>query len=371
MHQIHSLLVRLLTIRLIRVVPGASARVLPFLEAVGECSEAHLEEREVGGRNANTDHDAMLEDYIEEANAICKKWRLATEFEICCIDVDSAKLQSAVSCDSQNVVAIRKKLGDRRYAVENWGPAEFERQLRFLRDIAESLEMSSAPTTLEASVTTENDQDATKNAEQATDAAKVSVERLPDNTTSKPPAETPMKMQQCGGNPPPPPSSLRLLGLGRIYLDGAHPNAAANDEKTESSDDSPLPVAIHSTGGMTVGILETYVTHEVIPPPKARRASQTLAWRPPKASASAASGSGPCTHSVRVRLGKLRLNECCNTGVDTVWVLLKQATNDASNNVLAAKRVHPTAGADGRQIVTFDVTHTVNLPATGTVAVEI
>lgn len=314
------------------------------------------------GVQERSGHDAMLEEYIEEANAICKKWQLATEFEVYHIEEEPAKLQTSAT-GRQNVVAIRKKLGDRRYSVENWRPAEFERQLRFLRDIAESLEISSAPANLDADAVGEGYVPDAIEADQGKEVAKVSAERSPDSATPEATTECHEMMLPSDDSSSPSMSSLRLLGLGRIHYGMSIVNNG------EAGNDSPLPVAIHSITGVTVGVLEAQVTREEIPIPKTRRASQTLSWRSPKSPP--APGSDFKTHRVRIRLDKLRLTGLHDTHTDRMWILLKQRSSDANDSVLASKRVIRTSTAEGR-VMTYDVSQVVDLQLHGTtVMVEI
>ncbi|KAG7384087.1 hypothetical protein PHYPSEUDO_003002 [Phytophthora pseudosyringae] len=208
-------------------VPGYATSTPRIAEAVEQPPELEIDKDE--GRE--------LKALVEEANAICTKWVLNTEF-------------SVGNEEKRGTVIVTKKLEGHCCSTVHWDRTMLELKLQFLREFAASLE-NVVSFTVEETPKIEDLQIPEP-------SPKVAVPRLPSclseyeskssHVEEKHVPEKPKNTEMAHHNKPHSQtmSSLRLLGYGRVYLAAQSPGSIV-----------PLSVAIYDFSGAFTGKLET------------------------------------------------------------------------------------------------------------------
>lgn len=313
-----------------------------------------------------------MKEYIEEANSICQKLRLATEFEIC--NVDDAHSPVSKASERVSVVAIKKKLGDRRYSVDNWNPAEFERQLKFLRDVAESFEAVAADAEYEYK---SHDSVATiEESQHLPEQNKESELRSPDNLESDTPdASVSVTTHDAGDKMQATQESsyLRLLGLGRIFSDAVQSAICSQGRNFESSDDTPFPVAIYGFSGNTLGVLEIKIDKNVeVLRHAARRMSRSLSVRSPKSSSMDGHLTKPAPIQIKIKALRLKVSEGKTHGT---WLTIRILSDNLDANLKTKHiRVHSSAlpnMSNDDSLYSYELNGTIDLQSPSSIVIEV
>ncbi|OWZ22199.1 Kinesin [Phytophthora megakarya] len=213
-------------------VPGHAMTTPRIAEAVEQPPELEIDKDEGRG----------LEALVEEANAICTKWVLNTEF--------------AVGKDDSNpgTVVVTKKLESQCCSTVHWDRTMLELKLQFLREFAASLE-NAVSFKVEEPPSLEDLQisdpvpkvDVPRQPSHLPDHEKSELEKLPQAEEK----HTPKKHDDAKVIQPSKPNSqlipsLRLLGYGRVYVAAQSTGSVAS-----------LSVAIYNFSGAYIGKLET------------------------------------------------------------------------------------------------------------------
>ncbi|KAK1947071.1 Kinesin-like protein KIF13B [Phytophthora citrophthora] len=291
-------------------VPGFATTTPRIAEAVEQPPELDIDKDE--GRE--------LEALVEEANAICTKWLLNTEFAV-------------GTEETSGTVVVKKKLEAHCFSTVHWDRTMLELKLQFLREFAASLETVASFTVEETpkiedfqipepspKVTTsrrpsrlsDNEQNPEQKLEQKPEQKPEQVEEAIDTEKAKI-SEVKQKLHSHTV------SSLRLLGYGRAYL-GAQPSGSL----------VPLPIAIYDFSGTFVGNLETRLEgiSEVALPAKKRGILS------PKAATSS-------LHRIRVHLDQMKIDTGSFVSASGISITLKETTS----------KVHLEVNTDGKEPV--------------------
>ncbi|GMF21739.1 unnamed protein product [Phytophthora lilii] len=209
-------------------IHGKHPAMPSIAEAVEQPPELQIDE----------DEGRKLEALVEEANSICTKWVLNTEFAVAKDISDGSK--------ALGTVIVKKKLEANCCSTVHWDRTMLELKLQFLREFAASLENVVSFTVEEAPKI--------EDLQIPEPAPKVAVPRLPSSLSEheRKPSRSDdksvlakhehsvMSKPQTRSMP-----SLRLLGYGRVYL-AAQPQSSF----------VALSVAIYDFSGAYIGMLD-------------------------------------------------------------------------------------------------------------------
>lgn len=262
----------------------------------------------------------ILRHAVDEANAICKRLRVETEFEV--YHGSGKPNEPSNTTQGQGVVAVKKKLAEYRYSVENWDLGEFEKQLSLLRDVSESLDRPNLPTAA---------MNGTESSDHSSALDSASTTKL---STSRPPAITPISTRQdhaqaaksssdrtrlqARDNTDISPLCVRLLGYGQVHLDSFRPSTVVGGE-------SSFSVTIYDLSGDTIGALETRID-----------ASGTLSNATNSPSLNSSKGDGRA--KLRIFLDKLELD--VEKHLVSAGVSLTVNNNNAATSVRGTSKMN-------------------------------
>ncbi|KAL4155175.1 hypothetical protein PRNP1_007288 [Phytophthora ramorum] len=213
-------------------VPGCAVSTPRIAEAVEQPPELEIDD----------DEGRALEVLVEEANAICTKWVLNTEFAVGKDPNDESK--------GLGTVIVTKKLESNCCSTVHWDRTMLELKLQFLREFAASLENVVSFTAEEAPKI--------EDLQIPEPSRKVAASRQPspsfdhERRSSRAQDKSHAEMHDNDGlvHHSKPQSqtmpSLRLLGYGRIYVAAQSPGSTV-----------PLSVAIYDSSGAYIGRLES------------------------------------------------------------------------------------------------------------------
>ncbi|KAG3009204.1 hypothetical protein JG687_00005542 [Phytophthora cactorum] len=259
-------------------VPGYATSTPRIAEAVEQPPELDIDK----------DEGQDLAVLVDEANAICTKWLLNTEF--------------AVGNDEKpGTVIVKKKLEAQCCSTVHWDRTMLELKLQFLREFAASLE-NVVSFTVEETPKIEDLQIPLP-------SPKVAVPRLPSGLSelerdSSHVEEKHKKAEKAQHKPQSPTMpSLRLLGYGRLYLAAQSPGSAVS-----------LSVAIYDFTAAFIGKLETRL--EGI-----SEAGKKRGILSPKESTTS-------IHRIRVHLDKMKFDAGSFVSASNISITLKE--NSAS-----------------------------------------
>lgn len=285
-------------------VPGHAMLTPRIAEAVEQPPELEI----------GKDEGRELEVLVEEANAICTKWVLNTEFAVGKEENEPGR------------VVVTKKLEGHCCSTVYWDRTMLELKLQFLREFAASLEnvvsfTIEEPLKIEELEIVEPSSPRIDASSQGDISPKVDVPRLPSilpedekvasSVEEKPfiekPATTETKRHSKSHSETM--SSLRLLGYGRIYLAAQAPGSTVS-----------LSVAIYDFSGSFVGKLETQL--EGI-----SEVAQGKKWNilSPKAAKS--------THRIRVHINEMKFDAGSYVTATSISVTLKETASKARAEV--------------------------------------
>ncbi|RLN53008.1 hypothetical protein BBJ29_003000 [Phytophthora kernoviae] len=215
-----------------RHVPGCAVSVPRIAEAVEQPVEVEFPK----------DNGQDLETLVNEANAICEKWVLSTEFAV-------GKDPSSGDTGKETII-VTKKLEANCCSTVHWDRAMLEMKLHFLREFAASLENAVSFTNVAEELPKEEEW------LEAEIPSKVDIPRQPSHSSGKEQSSSPVEEKPRADKreiaglvhyiKPRTTHSLRYLGHGRIYL-------AAQSMGSSVS----LSVAIYDFSGVYIGMLET------------------------------------------------------------------------------------------------------------------
>ncbi|KUF91655.1 ABC transporter B family member 11 [Phytophthora nicotianae] len=238
------------------------------------------------------DESRELEVLVEEANAICTKWLLNTEF-------------SVAKEEKPGTVIVKKKLEAQCCSTVHWDRTMLELKLQFLREFAASLE-NVVSFTVEETPKIEDLQDlqiaepSPKVAASRRPSGLSELERKPSYTEEQhKKAEKTQHKPQVQTTP-----SLRLLGYGRLHLAAQSPGSSVS-----------LSVAIYDFTAAFIGNLETQL--EGIS--EAGKKRGILSPKEPTTS----------IHRIRVHLGKMKFDAGTFVSASNISITLKETTTKA------------------------------------------
>ncbi|RLN20765.1 hypothetical protein BBJ28_00012719 [Nothophytophthora sp. Chile5] len=328
-------------------LPGSSMVVPRIAQAVQQPLE--LEPRKDEGRE--------LEELVDEANAICTKWLLNTEFAV-----------AKESIDVNEAVVVKKKLDADCYSTVHWDRAALETKLQLLREFAASLEtVASITMGVEASQVQASDpvEAAVEVAiEVATEveaeaAAKVAVSRAPNrpsDRTSQVEIDSPRAKSGTSGHAPSSSAqstpSVRLLGHGRIHLAAQPPGSTV-----------ALTVAIYDFSGVYLGKLDTRLTG-TSPAEPAKKKAGMLGLFSPK-------GASNSTRAIQIHVDKMELEADCLVTAGSISITLKEASKKvvssdetSSPSTFSTAQVPPMEGLEASDSEVERTRHTFLLGET-------
>ncbi|ETO63351.1 hypothetical protein F444_18921 [Phytophthora nicotianae P1976] len=263
-------------------VPGHATSTTRIAEAVEQPPELEIDK----------DESRELEVLVEEANAICTKWLLNTEF-------------SVAKEEKPGTVIVKKKLEAQCCSTVHWDRTMLELKLQFLREFAASLE-NVVSFTVEETPKIEDLQDlqiaepSPKVAASRRPSGLSELERKPSYTEEQhKKAEKTQHKPQVQTTP-----SLRLLGYGRLHLAAQSPGSSVS-----------LSVAIYDFTAAFIGNLETQL--EGIS--EAGKKRGILSPKEPTTS----------IHRIRVHLGKMKFDAGTFVSASNISITLKETTTKA------------------------------------------
>ncbi|GMF30809.1 unnamed protein product [Phytophthora fragariaefolia] len=271
-------------------VPGYVVPIPRIAEVVEQPPELEIDK----------DEGRKLEALVKEANAICTKWVLNTEFSV----------GNESEGNPMPTVIVKKKLEANCYSTVQWDRTMLELKLQFLREFAASLEnvvsfsVDEIPKIEDLPI--------------PEPSPKVTVSRLPSHLPGH------ARKSSCNEETPftenheqtevvhqsKPTSqmipSLRLLGYGRIYI-AAQPAGSR----------VPLSVAIYDFSGNYIGRLATYLE------------GISVAALPVKRSILSPKVSGISVHRVCIHLENMEFDAGSFMGASGISVTLKETASKA------------------------------------------
>ncbi|KAJ8564301.1 hypothetical protein ON010_g7043 [Phytophthora cinnamomi] len=279
-------------------VPGYVVPTPRIAEAVEQPPELEVDKDE--GRE--------LEVLVKEANAICTKWVLNTEFAVGMDELEGKAIPTVI---------VRKKLEANCCSTVHWDRTMLELKLQFLREFAASLENVVSFTVEE----THKIEDLPI----PEPAPKIAAPRLPSHLaghtrkssygeeTLLPEKHERIEMASQSKPQVQTMSSLRLLGYGRVYIAAQSPGSRV-----------PLSVAIYDFSGNYIGKLSTELEgiSAVVLPMKKR---SILSPRAPAIS----------MHRVCVHLEKMEFDAGSFVAASGISVTLKETASKANAELKA------------------------------------
>jgi hypothetical protein len=262
------------------------------------------------------DEARKLQALVEEANAICTKWVLNTEFALGADEAEGV----------QGTVVVKKKLEANCCSTVHWDRTMLELKLQFLREFAASLEnvvsfvIEEAPKIEDLQIP----EPATKVAVSRRPSRSTDHKRRPSRVEDKAPADK-QAQAECTQQDKPQSRvmpSLRLLGYGRIYLAAQSPGSVVS-----------LAVAIYDFSGAFIGKLETQL-EGVSAVEHSGRKRGILSPKEPSTS----------VHRIRVHLDKMAFDAGCLLAASGVSVTLKETASKATAELQALEGKQPLEG---------------------------
>ncbi|KAL3674289.1 hypothetical protein V7S43_000244 [Phytophthora oleae] len=279
-------------------VPGFATSTPRIAEAVEQPPELEIDQDE--GRE--------LGALVEEANAICTKWLLNTEFAV-------------GTEETSGTVIVKKKLEAHCFSTVHWDRTMLELKLQFLREFAASLEnvasftVEETPKIEDFPIPEPSPKVATSRRPSRLSDHEQKPAEVEENNESEKATSAEVKQKLYSHTV----SSLRLLGYGRAYL-GAQSSGSI----------VPQSIAIYDFSGAFVGNLQTQLegVSEVALPPKKRNILS------PKSTTSS-------LHRIRVHLDQMQFDTGSFVSASGVSVTLKET----------ASKVHLEVKPDGKEPV--------------------
>ncbi|KAG7397384.1 hypothetical protein PHYBOEH_000792 [Phytophthora boehmeriae] len=267
-------------------VPGCAVSVPRIAEIVEQPVEVDLPK----------DNGQDLEALVNEANAICEKLVLSTEFALGKDPNDSGK----------ETVVVTKKLEANCCSTVHWDRTMLEMKLQFLREFAASLENAVSFTNVAEELPKEEELLETDR------SSKVDIPRQPSHSTgteqlSSPVEEKPRADKQESAKvvhyiKPKSTHSLRYLGHGRIFLAAQSMGSSV-----------PLSVAIYDFSGVYIGMLET----------------QLEGLEEVQKRGVLASRATTAMHRIRIRLEKMEFVSGSKVAASDISITLKETSSKA------------------------------------------
>ncbi|KAE9041510.1 hypothetical protein PR003_g9697 [Phytophthora rubi] len=285
-------------------VPGYVVPTPRIAEAVEQPPELEIDK----------DESRALETLVKEANAICTKWVLNTEFAVGTDQSDGKEIPTVI---------VKKKLEANCCSTVHWDRTMLELKLQFLREFAASLESVVSFTV--------DDTPKIEDLPIPEPAPKVAVPRLPshlaghtrkssygeETALSEKHEHTEVTSQSKPQSQAM--SSLRLLGYGRVYIAAQSPGSRV-----------PLSVAIYDFSGNYIGKLGTLLEgiSAVAIPAKKR---SILSPKAPNMS----------MHRVCVHLEKVEFDSGSFVAASGISVTLKETASKATAELKAIDSTEP------------------------------